>query len=593
MARIGQLLVRADLVSENNLARALGIQHFAGGRLGTLLLERGSIDEDSLGKTLALQHGCEYIPWRVLSDISPVVIAALPAKFAIKHAAVPYERGENHLKLVLRDPGDLRVLDELFFVTGRKIVAGVAPEVRIYQALEKYYGERRTPRYTILAEKLSRPVRTSRGASPNAPPPPPEFFPGPKRRATRTPAPQEIWGDSGEADAAEPQIIQSWKIPDQIVGGWAGISSPGMTAGASIPSEPETISWEEMPAMPSLWLPEAPPDSAAEAAAPAPTPTPTPTSAPDAEPPLAAPEVRAAAPQTAPAASPSTVEPEPAGPAPAEGATAEVAAPPPEPEPAPVEIPPATASPREEAPPVRAPAPAAEATPPPQAPAPPIDVAGPAAFLPPSAEPGPTAASVQAPADEAAPGPEPEEIVPPPAPPVPLPTSPTAAAAAPRPPVVSDFPEVAACLDRDSIATAALTALARRFVRSAVFVAKPDAVIAWGGEGQGISAEELRDISIPWSDPSVFLNVRLSRAFYLGPLPPLPRHQAIAIAMGGWPAECLVQPIQIREKPVAFLYAEFNEDQGATPMDLAYMRELALAASAAFVSAIRLKKKEI
>src|SRR5262252_1437569 len=287
MARIGQLLVRAELVSENNLARALGIQHFAGGRLGTLLLERGSIDEDSLGKTLALQHGCEYIPWRVLAEVSPVVIAALPGKFAIKHAAIPYERGENHLKLALRDPGDLRILDELFFVTGRKIIAGVAPEVRIYQALEKYYGERRTPRYAILAEKISRPVRSSRASS-NAPPPPPEFFPGPRRRATRTPGPQEIWGDASDADGAEPPIIQSWKLPDQVVGGWAGIVSPGMNAGASVPSEPETIPWEEMPAMPSLWLPEAPPPAApaapaapeepspAEVSPPQPAPRPTP-----------------------------------------------------------------------------------------------------------------------------------------------------------------------------------------------------------------------------------------------------------------------------------------------------------------------------
>src|SRR5712691_9217209 len=251
MARLGQLLVRADLVSENHLARALGIQHFAGGRLGTLLLERGSIEEDSLGKTLALQHGCEYIPWRRLAEIPPSVIAALPAKFAIKHAAVPYERGENSLRVALRDPGDLRILDELFFVTGRKIVAGVAPEVRIYQALEKYYGERRTPRYAILAEKLSRPVRPSRSTA-NAPPPPPEFFPSPPRKPA--PGPQEVWGDAADADTAEPPIIQSWKMPDQVIGGWAGTVSPGFDV--SPPQEPETISWEEMPAIPSLWMPE-------------------------------------------------------------------------------------------------------------------------------------------------------------------------------------------------------------------------------------------------------------------------------------------------------------------------------------------------
>ena len=62
MTRLGQLLVRADLVSENHLARALGVQHFAGGRIGTLLLERGALEEDDLGRTLAQQHGRDYVP---------------------------------------------------------------------------------------------------------------------------------------------------------------------------------------------------------------------------------------------------------------------------------------------------------------------------------------------------------------------------------------------------------------------------------------------------------------------------------------------------------------------------------------------------
>jgi type II secretion system (T2SS) protein E len=589
MARLGQLLVRADLVSENNLARALGIQGFAGGRLGTLLLERGSIDEDSLGKTLALQHGCEYIPWRVLADVPLVVIAALPAKFAIKHAAVPFERGESHLKLALRDPGDLRILDELFFVTGRKIIAGVAPEVRIYQALEKYYGERRTPRYTILAEKLSRPIRPAR-ASANAPPPPPEFFPGPPRKPAPAPAPQEVWGDSVEPDTAQPAIVQSWKMPDLQVGGWAGIVSPGMDAAP--PAEPETISWEEMPAPPSMWIPESqapPPSEAAPPAASSSIPEIQARAVTSRATPQREAEVRPVfAPPTPAAAVPLPSEPQPLPPAPPPpvlAAAAEVAqAPAPRVLDALPAVPPAPATPlpakpREpEVPFVSAAEAEPEAPPPPAreplAPLAPVRVA-----------PSPPPAAVQE-AAELAPAEAAATLAPPPAP--------TAAPASLLAmPSAGDFPEVVAATDRDSIATAALMALGRRFVRAAVFVAKPDAVTAWGGAGKGVSPEELRDIRIPWTEPSVFLNVRLSRAFYLGPLPPLPRHEAIAIAMGRWPDECLIQPIMIKEKPVAFLYAEFSRDQGATPMDLAYMRELAGAASTAFVSSIRLKKKEI
>jgi hypothetical protein len=519
MPRIGQLLVRANLVSENNLARALGVQHFAGGRLGTLLLERGSVTEDDLGATLADQHGCEYVPWRVLGEVPASTIAALPAKFAIKHSAVPFQRGEGYLKVALRDPGDLRILDELFFVTGRKIVPAVAPEVRLYQALEKYYGERRTPRFAILAEKLSRPTRSARAGGPVMPPPP-AFFPEPPRREPAVPPAVEVWGEPAEPDDAAPSLIHDWKIPEARVGGWA-VPTPAE------PEAPETISWEDM--SPPLWIP------AAEA---------------EAEPPPAMPPF-----------------------------------PPPGPEP-----------------PLRAPFP----------PPPPVDVAGlaPAAAAGVEQSPGPlpgtdTLPPVPAipPPSRAAPAePAPEPAPPPPeaaTPPAPAPRSPAAPSPAPgrtpRPrglPAATDFVDVLAATDRDGIAAAALLALAARFARVAVFVCKPRSVCGWGATGAGVDAAELARTDIPWSEPSVFLNVRLSHSFYLGPLPPLPRHSTIVQAFGGRAEECLVQPVFIKDKTVAFLYAEFP-DAGASPLDLAYMRELAAASSMAFVAAIRLKKKEI
>ena len=202
MPRLGVLLVRAGALTEESVNRALAIQGFAGGRIGTLLIERGSVSEDDVGKALAEQHGCEYIPWRQLGSVSSTVTAALPAKFAIRHSAVPVELHERFLRIVLRDPANLRILDELFFVTGKKIVPATAPEVRIYQALEKYYGERRTPRFAILAEKLSRPTLSSVIKKPLPPPPdfsaPSMIFPG-----------DPIPPTAAEADAAEVEISLS------------------------------------------------------------------------------------------------------------------------------------------------------------------------------------------------------------------------------------------------------------------------------------------------------------------------------------------------------------------------------------------------
>ena len=118
MPRLGVLLVRAGAVSEESVHRALAVQGFTGGRIGTLLLERGSVSEDDVGRALAEQHGCDYVPWKQLAALPAAVIAALPAKFAIRHSAVPVEVGDGFVRVVLRDPSNLRVLDELFFVTG-------------------------------------------------------------------------------------------------------------------------------------------------------------------------------------------------------------------------------------------------------------------------------------------------------------------------------------------------------------------------------------------------------------------------------------------------------------------------------------------
>jgi len=575
MPRLGQLLVRADLVSENNLARALGVQHFAGGRIGTLLLERGSVHEDDLGKVLAQQHGCEYVPWRLLADVPPVVIAALPAKFAIKHSAIPYDRSESAIKLALRDPADLRILDELFFVTGRKIIAAVAPEVRIYQALEKYYGERRTPRYAILAEKLSRPARGSRAGS-SAPPPPPQFFPEPDRPSRPLPEPQEIWGDAADADLSAPPIVQTWKVREAPAGGWAGTSSP---KGTRPSGEVEAIAWEEMPPSPSLWTSGAavaPPSDAPAAAAP-------PTASAVAPPAAEAVPFFGMSPAAVPAATPPGPD--------AAAAPTSPARVPPEPPPEPV---------RE------------EAVVPPPAPPPPDDGFAPPPDLFLAARPEPEEVPAPLPPAKTAPTGVPAANIPPPEPPVepaPPPAAPPPAAprapiapagpppapAAPGRPVLpsaADFPEVSAAPDRDSIGAAVLAALARRFPRSALFAARPDAVAGWASAGE-VDFETIRKVTIPWTDPSVFLNVRLSRSFYLGPLLQLPRHRELSAALGGWwPEECVVQPVLMKEKPVAFLFA-IGSGEGITPMDLVYLRELAETASIAFASAIRLKKKEI
>ena len=197
MPRLGVLLLRAGAVTEENVNRALAVQGFAGGRLGTLLLERGSASEDDIGKALAEQHGCEYVPWtRPRLGARAPSSRRFPAKFAIRHSARARRgsaRDSSASRCAIRRTSASSTSSSSS--PERRSSPAVAPEVRIYQALEKYYGERRTPRFAILAEKLSRPIAPSVIRKPL--PPPPDFSFG-RPRSFR---PVWLRGEPGRRDA--------------------------------------------------------------------------------------------------------------------------------------------------------------------------------------------------------------------------------------------------------------------------------------------------------------------------------------------------------------------------------------------------------
>ena len=154
--RLGETLVAAGEITEAQLQRALTAQLVFGGHLGTSLLELGFLDETALGETLSEVFPVPYADFETLSRVPYAVIRSLPSKLVEKHKVVPLRLAGRTLHLAMIDPKNLLALDEISFVTGYRIVPEVAPEVRILQALEKYYGVPRSQRFVTLSRELSR-----------------------------------------------------------------------------------------------------------------------------------------------------------------------------------------------------------------------------------------------------------------------------------------------------------------------------------------------------------------------------------------------------------------------------------------------------
>lgn len=156
MAKLGQLLISRGWINLPQLTRALKTQSVVGGRLGTCLLEMDILTEEQLAKGLAEQLGLPGATVEQLRSVPEEVRGVLPAKVARRCHAVPFQLIGNRLDVAMLDPRNLSGHDEVAFASGRRVRVHVAPELRIFEALERYYDEECPSRFTLLLDRLNR-----------------------------------------------------------------------------------------------------------------------------------------------------------------------------------------------------------------------------------------------------------------------------------------------------------------------------------------------------------------------------------------------------------------------------------------------------
>ncbi len=139
-ARLGELLVRENLISLQQLHQAQKEQKQTGGKLGYHLTKLGFIEESELTQFLSKQYGVPAINLSEF-DIDPEVTALIPKDVAEKHQLIPVNRAGASLIVAMSDPSNIFAIDDIKFLTGYNIEVVVAAEAAIQTAIEKYYSE--------------------------------------------------------------------------------------------------------------------------------------------------------------------------------------------------------------------------------------------------------------------------------------------------------------------------------------------------------------------------------------------------------------------------------------------------------------------
>jgi type IV pilus assembly protein PilB len=137
--RLGEILVKESLITQDQLQKALEFQRVNGGKLGSCLTKMGFITDDDITGVLSRQYGVPSINLKYY-EIDPNVIRLIPQDTASRYQVVPLSRVGSVLTIAMTDPTNVFAMDDVKFMTGFNVEPVVASEAAISEAISRFYG---------------------------------------------------------------------------------------------------------------------------------------------------------------------------------------------------------------------------------------------------------------------------------------------------------------------------------------------------------------------------------------------------------------------------------------------------------------------
>lgn len=138
--RLGDLLVSRELITPQELERALAVQAEEGGLLGEILMQHGSVEESQLTEVLADQCDLPYVPLEYQDDESAKLSSMINLGYALRNGVVPIAKIGRMLTVALWHPSAIALQDELEQSTGYSVRLVLDARPAIYQRIRAVYG---------------------------------------------------------------------------------------------------------------------------------------------------------------------------------------------------------------------------------------------------------------------------------------------------------------------------------------------------------------------------------------------------------------------------------------------------------------------
>lgn len=150
--KLGKILLKQQLVNASELDNLLDEQRSDHKRLASKALEKGIASESALLKALSEQHGIPAVDLdEVVIDLS--VLQMIPKDIAARHVILPVELTNDAINLAMANPEDQRVIDEIEFVSGKRVFPHVALHEQMRTVIEACYAAREAGQSTYKGKR--------------------------------------------------------------------------------------------------------------------------------------------------------------------------------------------------------------------------------------------------------------------------------------------------------------------------------------------------------------------------------------------------------------------------------------------------------
>lgn len=137
--RLGDLLLAAKKITEEQLEQALALQKESKQRLGTVLITSGIITEEDLIEALRTQLGIDFVDLSK-TGIPTHLAQMVPKSIAEKYQVIPVKAVNDELYLAMADPMNFYAIEEVKRAVRRRVIPMVSTAAAIERTISVLYG---------------------------------------------------------------------------------------------------------------------------------------------------------------------------------------------------------------------------------------------------------------------------------------------------------------------------------------------------------------------------------------------------------------------------------------------------------------------